>query len=296
MERVASLKEQALTHIEPSNVIYQYAPYSMHIDCETCHGDGKVDCRECRASGKVDCGWCLGSGDESYQTPVYDNQGQIRSYQTQYRSCSGCWGSGKKECGHCHGKGELTCRECSGHGVFTKKHKISAIAKRTYHTSTDNPWHAKQLDLLLNSKGLDFCAEKIDFYLDGAKPSSRDSYMFYYVGQSIAFYQPFSLKSKNYDCYAFASPPYVYVRPCVFDDLFSDEFAHLQQSFNPKGQIDAKQVFIALMMLFVVYRLQMAISGINYWGGNSDCRHTVLCGGGTCGGVYFGNNRKFYSY
>lgn len=77
---------------------HEYEPFSMRTDCQVCKTAGKLTCSDCHGKGKIRCSFCGGSGNESYQTPVYDNKGQIRSYQTHYRGCGGCFGSGKTKC------------------------------------------------------------------------------------------------------------------------------------------------------------------------------------------------------
>ena len=243
IERIIDLETQAFSEIDNQTTFYHYPPYSMHFDCGACRCTGRVSCGSCGGRGKVNCSWCFGTGTETYQTPKYDNKGQIRGYQTNTRSCGACWGSGNKTCGTCGGKGDLVCQDCQGHGEFTKVHTIKAIAKRYYHVNTNIPWYPKSLADVLNSKGLTFCNSVIDFELDSDDVTDVDAHEFCYQAKSIAFHLPFTLKNKNYDCYAFASPPYPYVRPNVFDDLFCDEFSYIKQSFDQKGQIDTQKAF-----------------------------------------------------
>ena len=61
-----------------------------------------------------------------------------------------------------------------------------------------------------------------------------------YVGISTAVMLPFGLKGKTYICHAFSNPPYPYVRPTVFDDLFADELAFLQTNLSGKRKLGKK--------------------------------------------------------
>ena len=61
-----------------------------------------------------------------------------------------------------------------------------------------------------------------------------------YAGISTAVMLPFGLKGKTYICHAFSNPPYPYVRPTVFDDLFADELAFLQTNLSGKRNLGKK--------------------------------------------------------
>ena len=61
-----------------------------------------------------------------------------------------------------------------------------------------------------------------------------------YAGISTAVMLPFGLKGKTYICHAFSNPPYPYVRPTVFDDLFADELAFLQTNLSGKRKLGKK--------------------------------------------------------
>lgn len=247
---VAILTDESTRH-----TFYEHEPFSMRTDCYTCNATGKLTCSDCHGKGKARCGFCGGSGNESYQTPIYDNKGQIRSYQTHYRGCSACFGSGDTRCSPCNGSGLIICKNCTGAGFFTKIHHIKAIAERTYHVNTPVYWHQDILEFTLNSKGTTFCASKIDFHQMYDEETDADIHVFYYKGHSIAFEQPFAIKNKEYICYAFASPPYAYVRPAIFDDLFADEFAFLRQSMDNKGKLNKQKA----RMFFERYAKQPAL-------------------------------------
>ena len=62
-----------------------------------------------------------------------------------------------------------------------------------------------------------------------------------YSGSSTAVRLPFGLKGKAYTCYAFSNPPYPYVRPAVFDDLFTDKLEFLQKQLNGKGKLGKRK-------------------------------------------------------
>ncbi|WP_249961052.1 hypothetical protein [Histophilus somni] len=56
--------------------------------------------------------------------------------------------------------------------------------------------------------------------------------------------QHFQLQGKNYTCYAFSNPPYPFVRPANFDDIFADELNFLEQALSNKNKIDKKKAFV----------------------------------------------------
>lgn len=93
-------------------------------------------------------------------------------------------------------------------------------------------------DLLARS-GAEFCGAKIPFDLNGEQAREKTHQMSY-AGISTAVMLPFGLKGKTYICHAFSNPPYPYVRPTVFDDLFADELAFLQTNLSGKRKLGKK--------------------------------------------------------
>ncbi|WP_406812093.1 hypothetical protein [Histophilus somni] len=88
-----------------------------------------------------------------------------------------------------------------------------------------------------------FCQEKIAF--DHVKSGTiNDSNYFVYYGKVASLEQHFQLQGKNYTCYAFSNPPYPFVRPAIFDDIFADELNFLEQALSNKNKIDKKKAFV----------------------------------------------------
>ena len=46
----------------------------------------------------------------------------------------------------------------------------------------------------------------------------------------------FVIQGKSYICVAFANPPYAFIRPPIFDDIFADELA-LIANINKDGKV-----------------------------------------------------------
>ncbi|VEG13424.1 DnaJ-like cysteine-rich domain-containing protein [Moraxella cuniculi] len=237
LQNIRSLNKQALLEYQQSYTFHQFEPFSIFEDCGTCHAVGKVSCTDCGGRGNKSCWDCGGGGQESYQVPIYDNKNQIRGYQTQYRSCSACFGSGRQRCGTCSGSGRVACNNCAGHGFFTHIYQIKAQAQPTFHLSHTNPFEPDEFNQLFVDKGAEFFAKHIDLALTDECAIEQDTHQFVYQGQSIAFDILLMMKQKQFYCAAFSSPPYAYVRPYLFDELFFDEWQFLKNAQDKKGNI-----------------------------------------------------------
>ena len=221
-------------------VFYHFRPFSMYEQCGSCRGKGQVLCHGCGGSRRERCNVCGGSGQHAEQVPVYDGNSQYRGTRTVYKSCGCCWGSGYRTCGSCSGSGRKKCSECSGHGFFTRVRAIQALAVPSYKVAADTRFAPQALSDLLARSGAEFCGEKIPFELEGEQ-AGKDAHRMLYGGSSTAVRLPFGLKGKAYTCYAFSNPPYPYVCPAVFDDLFADELAFLQKQLDGTGRLGKRQ-------------------------------------------------------
>lgn len=217
-------------------VFHNFGLSSVHEDCSNCGGRGEVRCSSCSGSGNQTCHMCHGSGRTSRQVPQYRN-GKYEGTQTVYDTCSYCSGGGRITCSGCHGRGWIRCNTCSGHGFFTYTRQHWAVAQPSYSITTNTNFQNDALQGMLSGAGVNFCAKKIPFSLAEADTITTDSRRFSYTGNSIALEQKFKVKEIDYTCYAFSNPPYAYVKPTIFDDLFADELNFLEKSIQKNGRI-----------------------------------------------------------
>ena len=110
----------------------------------------------------------------------------------------------------------------------------------SYKVAADTRFAPQALSDLLARSGAKFCGEKILFDLNGEQAGEKTHGMSY-IGISTAVMLPFGLKGKTYICYAFSNPPYPYVRPAVFDDLFADELAFLQTNLSGRRKLGKRK-------------------------------------------------------
>ena len=230
---------RGVAELGQEKVFHNFRPFSVHEKCRLCWGDGEVSCGSCGGRGRTSCSWCFGSGQQAEQVPQYGANGQYQGTHTVYKSCSGCWGSGSMTCGSCSGSGREKCGNCSGYGFFTRVREIQALAVPSYEVAADTRFAPQALSDLLARSGAEFCGAKIPFDLNGEQAGEKTHGMSY-VGLSTAVMLPFGLKGKTYICHAFSNPPYPYVRPTVFDDLFADELAFLKTNLSGKRKLGKK--------------------------------------------------------
>ena len=132
----------------------------------------------------------------------------------------------------------------------------------SYEVAADTRFAPQALSDLLARSGAEFCGEKIPFDLNGEQAGEKTHGMSY-AGISTAVMLPFGLKGKTYICHAFSNPPYPYVRPTVFDDLFADELAFLQTNLSGKRKLGKKDA----VALFSRYARQPNEVNNALWGG-----------------------------
>ncbi|QIW15161.1 hypothetical protein A4G20_01765 [Pasteurellaceae bacterium RH1A] len=260
-----SLRQDFLAHLEASGVasldqsdhphtIAEFPPFSHPETCSQCSGQGQNRCSSCGGSGKHTCSSCGGSGRQHYSVTTYDNQGRANGTRMDFRSCPNCLG-GKTTCYTCSGRGSVRCKPCDGHGYFMLVRSISAVAVPSYQVGVSPSLAQTELQALLNCQGTAFCRHKIYFdQMQGAE-AGPDHYQYHYQGEGQVLEQDFRLKGKHYRCYALSNPPYAFVKPPIFDDLFADELAFLQSSVSAKGKINKRQA----STFFVRYSQQPAL-------------------------------------
>lgn len=241
IENLMTQGKAGLAESQQMVVFHRFQPFSVHMDCQRCDGSGKVGCFSCHGRGRTSCSGCGGSGQVPRQVTSYDGNRTIT--RTEYQFCYQCSGSGNQTCSYCSGSGRERCNDCDGKGYFTRYQEVEAVAIPDFHISTDSPWQNEQLENVLNAKGVEFCAEKIPFELVDVVQNQQDSQDFIYRGDGIMLSQQFELQEKAYHCYAISNPPYPIVRPAIFDDLFADELAFLQQTI-PNGRVNKRKALI----------------------------------------------------
>lgn len=232
---------QGLAQSMQETVFHRFGLLSVQECCPQCQGRRQVNCHVCGGVGRKMCATCGGSGQQGEQVSGYHN-GQYTGSRTVQHVCEECGGSGQVTCDGCIGTGAVHCEHCGGHGFFMITRYVSALATPTYAISTTTNFAHDELDALLMKEGPDFCSKKIPLSLTSHYPAGASSHLFVYSGRSIALRLDFMLnralvKNKTYTCFAFANPPFPYVRPAFFDDLFALELDWLIDDVPLTGNI-----------------------------------------------------------
>ena len=94
MERLRAAGGKGVAESGRKTAFHTFRPFSMHEQCQSCHGKGNVSCRSCQGSGRNRCSECGGSGQRTEQVPQYDNYNQYQGMRTVYKSCPYCSGYG----------------------------------------------------------------------------------------------------------------------------------------------------------------------------------------------------------
>ena len=156
-------------------------------------------------------------------------------------TCYGCSGSGTVRCGGCGGSGYLQCAQCSGHGYFTTVANIGAYAKPSVNLRIKSRAYADELLDFLCARSCKFLSQTIPFYQD-EESGDENSHLFSYVGSSAITRLNFILLGKEYEAVGFSNPPYAFIRPPFFDDLFADEIMMLEK-IDADGKITRREAF-----------------------------------------------------
>lgn len=254
LDNLTALHCESLKESDEPYRFHSFTPFSLHETCSSCGGKGKKRCSSCGGSGRQTCSGCGGSGRTYYTVTSYDNRGNANGTRTESRACSSCSG-GKITCSGCSGRGMVRCSPCEGCGYFTIIRAVYAVAVPAYRIGTNARFAKDALETLLNRMGTQFCQNKIAFDEMRFTETADDQYQFEYDGESFLLEQDFNLKGKTYQIYAFSNPPYPFVKPMIFDDLFSDELAFLKETTSAKGNINKRKAF----EFFVRYSGQPAL-------------------------------------
>lgn len=210
---------------------YDFKSFSMSERCGNCGGDGQTRCGECGGRGKKTCSSCGGRGRQSCSTCGGSGS----------NTCYGCSGSGAVRCSGCGGSGYVQCAQCSGHGYFTTVANIGAYAKPGVNLRIKSRAYADELLDFLCARSCKFLSQTIPFYQD-EESGGEDSHLFSYVGSSAITRLNFILLGKEYEAVGFSNPPYAFIRPPFFDDLFADEIMMLEK-IDADGKITRREAF-----------------------------------------------------
>ena len=241
---------------------YDFKPFSAHQKCTVCLGASKVRCDKCSGRGKTNCASCGGRGRKSCSA-CGGSGGQNRAY-TQYRSdgsadtvyryeaCSACGGSGSRACSACYGSGYAKCSACSGDGYvlcpgcggcgrFTYIRNIRACAKPRIGIKVRSTAYPQELREFLCGRTCEFISQKIPFYLK-QEDAGEQSHSLIYKGRQTITQLRFEISGKSYVAAGLGTPPFAFIRPAIFDDLFADELAMLED-ICPRGKMSRAEAF-----------------------------------------------------
>ena len=199
------LERDGISKANENYLIKDFGNFSTKETCHTCNGKCKITCNSCGGNGKHRCNSCGGTGRSTqYRYNTYMKRQE--SYPT---SCSNCNGRGTRTCSSCSGTGKVRCNNCKGHGFFVITRHIVAKTKPNFFIKTNSVLINEELQLYLNKKDILFLNESIYFEPSNEKAhiKKEEEEVFTYYGESVVIKQNFSVKIKEYTCYAFSNPP-----------------------------------------------------------------------------------------
>ena len=233
------LERDGISKANKNYIIKDFGKFSTKETCHTCNGKCKITCNSCGGNGKHRCNSCGGTGRSTqYRYNTYMKRQE--SYPT---SCSNCNGRGTRTCSSCSGTGKVRCNNCKGHGFFVITRHIVAKTKPNFFIKTNSVLINEELQLYLNKKDILFLNESIYFEPSNEKAHIKkdEEEVFTYYGESVVIKQNFSVKIKEYTCYAFSNPPIPFIKPTIFDDLFINEIEFLNSKEGQKKYISKKK-------------------------------------------------------
>lgn len=237
VEKLKASGREAILFAVKTYCIKDFGAFSAKDICRKCKGSGKVKCSSCGGSGKIRCSKCFGSGSETrYRYNSHSNTQE--AYST---SCSSCWGSGNVGCSSCSGNGKIRCDHCSGHGYFIITRHIEAKAKPSIVIKTETSLENDALEGFLRQQNIIDIYKTIYFEFQTSQSKDYDEEEFIFVGFSTVIKQDFQVKNKSYACYAYSNPPVAFIKPYIFDDLFSDEIDFLDSAIGKNKWITKRK-------------------------------------------------------
>ena len=226
----------ALLKVVGEVTVESFDKFSYSYECGSCGGRGYTSCYRC-SRGKVSCSQCSGNG---YTQRYQDHAGSRRLVQD---TCYHCGGSGKTTCYVCGGSGRERCTSCDETGYFTDTRSLFATAKPSFSVEAQSEAYGEILGRFLSvGVSIQFIALRVlfEFLSHESEGASREK--FFYKAQSFITELNFELLGKEHLCVGFSNPPFAFVRPHIFDDIFADELA-LIDKITKDGKITQKEAY-----------------------------------------------------
>lgn len=235
---IQELKQKNHSALFDAENIYQHhqlEPFSVQKNCPICSGHGEKKCSSCDGTGQKICYRCHGRGLIS----KVDALGQ--HIQT---SCDCLYGYHR--CIDCKGRGKLYCQECQGKGVFTLNCQVNTVSEPKVSIRVQSPVQEQGLRRYLQQQGIGKCVEWFDFKLWYYKKNR-----FQYRAESVVLEQHLHFYLKNYIVASFGEENlHIFLRPPMFDDIFSSQVRYLQ---SPDYQKDLKN-YEQMLIIYHQYK------------------------------------------
>lgn len=236
----------ALGKAETAITVWDFGQHSVHKNCNHCHGKGQVACSGCGGSGNTTCNYChgIGSTTQTRWVPRHGGGGYNETYQ---QSCYHCGHSGRQRCASCAGGGRQRCNSCDGHGFFTAITSVTVRAKPSVHIDVRTALSASALLAFLLPWSVAQAVQHIAFTVQSHE-STAAAWCVHYGAQIAVVESDFQLRGTHYlAATAQGTRAWVFVKPPLFDALFSEELAALQKIGARKkkrlNQQQARQFF-----------------------------------------------------
>ena len=159
-----------------------------------------------------------------------------------HEKCQSCHGKGNVSCHSCQGSGRERCHWCGGSGQHAEQVPVydgnsQYRGTRTVYKSCGGCWGSGYRTCgSCSGSGREKCGNCSGYgFFTRVREIQALAVPSYEVAADTRF-APQAL----YICHAFSNPPYPYVRPTVFDDLFTDELAFLQTNLSGKRKLGKK--------------------------------------------------------
>ncbi|CBL43601.1 Hypothetical protein HDN1F_00180 [gamma proteobacterium HdN1] len=241
INQILSAGGSSLSNANTSHEIWNFGQHSVHQQCNTCGGDGHVRCPSCYGSGRQSCSYCFGSGHTTQTRWVTDHRGNGH-HETYQQACYHCGCTGRVNCGHCSGSGTEQCASCRGNGFFTDITTVSVHATPSVQINVHSQLSAKQLLGYLTQQNTATITRHLAFSILKTQNTMDETWQIQYEVHTTAVELDFSLRSKTYLAAAIGPSALTYLRPPVFDDIFTEELTDLQKiEITKKTKLSARR-------------------------------------------------------
>lgn len=247
--------------------VHNLGSLSVHSQCGSCEGSGKVRCGSCSGKGKTTCHSCSGSGRTQRQRQVPYTSGGKTQYRTEHYqdTCPSCGGRGRKVCSTCGGSGRICCSACGGNGFFTEIATVHAMADPVWNPEVKSTLLAAELRSWLERFGATEGGKRLPFGLMGTSYSEKDSWLARYSAETPLLQLDFSLRNNQYVALAVLDPegePFCFQPPPLFDDLLAEERGDLELLANGKKpkKFSPKRMFNSFRETPVLDRMMQAVA------------------------------------